>query len=115
MTTKLEVLERTRELIADPKHWIKGALAKQTRRARTTVEPSDPSATCFCLVGAVVRAESELGFTGSEVLSAIEQCVRLLTQSSFLFAAWFNDDRYTHHADVMAVLDCAIEKERSRG
>jgi hypothetical protein len=43
------------ELLADPAHWTKGAMARTGPNGIFSVEPDDPAATCWCLDGAVVK------------------------------------------------------------
>ncbi len=42
---------KVKELLADPKRWTKGAMAR--RSDNFPVSPKDPSATCWCLMGAI--------------------------------------------------------------
>lgn len=49
------VLERTEQILL--RGWTQGTLA---RRGRDRVSPESNLATCFCLVGAMCRAEHEL-------------------------------------------------------
>ena len=105
MTTK-EVLIAARDLIAEPEHWIKGAMAKRTRGSRVRLDSDHPDATCFCLLGAVVCAAG----VGKLILEDAEDTLRVWLPANYNGQiSDFNDARSTTHADVLAVLDCAIE------
>jgi hypothetical protein len=54
----LGLLVRARELIQEREHWIRHNLARNAKGE--VVNPSDPEATCFCILGALDRAQHEL-------------------------------------------------------
>lgn len=55
MTTPKEILKLARELISEEKHWDKGAFA--TREGRVLSADEYYEADCFCVMGAVRRAD----------------------------------------------------------
>lgn len=57
------------ELLDDPAHWTTGALAKDANG--NSVAPTDPSATCWCAIGATYKVYYDL--TGSKVYETKNQ------------------------------------------
>lgn len=100
MTTAIEILVAARELLSDEKRWTKEYYARDA--AGEGVNPSSKRAVCWCLVGAMRK--SPIGKLHQEVgLDLIHSVVDG-------HIAGFNDDPNTTHADVLRVLDAAIEK-----
>ena len=103
--TALEILMKTRELIAEPEHWQQGMYA--SNRDGFGTAPSSPSAIKFCVVGAFSRAtrglETEAGREAKDILR------KFLGWSSLIK---YNDSH--SHAEVLAALDGAIEQEKER-
>lgn len=68
--TLRQLLEATAEILDDPKHWTTGALAKNDKGQ--SVGPTDPTATCWCAIGATYKAfhvltnENVYGKTGAK-------------------------------------------------
>lgn len=96
MTTK-ELLIAARRRIANG--WVKHEYAVDKDSER--VEPQDPEAVSFCMIGAI-WAE------GGEAELLIPFLPESFPQG---FLADFNDDPYTLKDDVLAVYDRAIEEE----
>jgi hypothetical protein len=59
------------ELLSDPSKWTKGVIARNSNGER--VAGYDPSATCFCLYGAIKRCYP--GYAAEETFSRIQECV----------------------------------------
>lgn len=53
LRTTAENLSCARDLLSDEKSWVKGSMAKDKRG--WAVDPNDSSATCFCLLGALIK------------------------------------------------------------
>lgn len=98
------VLTDAREFLSDPKRWTKGSLFR-TRKGEAVTRPL---AACACLTGALLIATD--GTATSERREAFDASVKLV--EGLLNGApisVFNDDPDTTHADILAVLDKAIE------
>lgn len=54
--TPVEILTGAREILSDPKRWTVGASARDTHGNLCDVFA--PRATCFCAVGALIKASS---------------------------------------------------------
>lgn len=109
----LDILVKTRAIIADPKHWSTGTLMQHPLIDRLMMRP--PS---YCLGGAVmVAAEGELRYT-TDVYLALDFIARLIPDrercspygSKHTVFAW--NDAHTHR-EVIALNDRAIEAART--
>ena len=100
----LEDLKAVRELLSDPARWTKHVSARDKDGHNTHVRSK--TAACFRLSGAVHKVRNNL--------PARE---RLLDKISLHIPAGechipdYNDETYTTHADVLALVDRAIETE----
>lgn len=107
-----EILIKTKELIQDPKHWIKRGYFSNDN--------------CYCLVGAINMAVLGVPMT---IMSEDASKRYILREAQCILAATiyeseenvavpeglllnFNDNSETIHADVMNVLDKAIKKSK---
>lgn len=99
--TPVEILQSTRALISSPEHWTQGTNARTAKG--TPVSYDDPTATCFCLYGAVCHVAGM-----GQTLEAWGYLKRLVAQgNSRTYVHEFND--YAQHADILQLLDEAIE------
>lgn len=126
----VEDLKAVKKLIEKPEHWIKG-LSAVDGKGKVCV-PDNPTACQFCLSGALtnVLAKDLRGIIYPKYF-AIEKLLNQVTGEFFaekLDAAideiieedgedtdsfiMFNDYSETEHADVMKLLDIAIEKAK---
>lgn len=97
------VLMRTRERIADPARWTQWVAARDVDGAR--VNPCSPTATCWCLFGALwVEGGGGMSNVYISAIAALHQPLHGLNVADF-------NDRHTH-ADVLALLDRAVESCR---
>jgi hypothetical protein len=100
-----------RNLLDDPHHWTQGEAAKRTDGRE--VSPEDPWAVCWCVMGGVSRVTK-----GHDTMDwyngAIGAISDTLKSNGFTngIAAW-NDDKRRTHADVIAILDLAIERVKT--
>jgi hypothetical protein len=108
-----DVLMKARVLLAEPSHWTQGAYARDA--SGRVVHPRSPAAVCWCIVGAVKRADVRT--ERSEEDDGLRVLLRLFHPSTGqlkdkLYAFWvmtdWNDDPSRTHADVLALLDEAI-------
>lgn len=105
MTSALKVLVSVRELLSDEKRWTRRWYARDA--AGVGVGSRDKHAVCWCLVGAMRK--SPIGKLHQEV------GLDLLRSVVYGPIAGFNDDPKTTHADVLRVLDAAIERAKQDG
>ncbi|HEY3499284.1 MAG TPA: hypothetical protein VGK73_31560 [Polyangiaceae bacterium] len=101
----LEVLEKARELISDPKRWTKAYYA--TNDDSNWLTPADQSACRFCMVGALAKVADTSVFQAehSEAYNALADVV---VYELCEYVSVFND-RAEHH-EVLAAFDLAIAK-----
>lgn len=92
-------LQATRDLLADPAHWTKGAYARDAIGG--DVSPRDPKATCFCMRGALDKITD---YSFGRIFN-VKLISRRANGRSMID---FNDDPTTTHADVLSYLDKAI-------
>lgn len=109
--TTAEVLKTARSLIEKPERHTQVEYAKNAQG--DTVHPMDPSATCWCAVGAVTKTA---GVNGNDIydhiaphFGAIHALDKLVAHLPGGGIAWFNDN--STHAEVLAVFDEAIANE----
>ncbi len=96
----LGTLRKARELLADPAHWTRNALARAvTPEHNLSCSPRDPTATCWCLRGALHRVAPDRD-TGWRAEAYLE---RFVPGGK---VAVFNDA--STHAQVLALLDEAL-------
>lgn len=101
--TPAEILRKARALIDAPEKWTRGALARDADRIPQW--PADESATCFCSLGAIVKASGrEAGQEHAPDTASRRAMERAIGQN---IETW-NDDPATTHADVLAAFDRAI-------
>lgn len=96
--TPVDVLSRAREIISEPEHWTQGASGRDAQGVPINVH--DSRATCWCAMGAVAKAQTELKADASTGYTAY----RYLDTETALWT--FNDSR--SHSEVLAMFDEAI-------
>lgn len=101
-----DTLIAARALIDTPDKWIKRHWASDADGRQ--VFPTDPGAVCYCLVGAIRACDG-----GTPARSLVATVIDELFDYRFTMTTDFNDDLATTHADVMRVLDTAIERAPS--
>ena len=103
MNTELEHLKKMRALLANG--WTQYVVARDNNG--DPVEPNSPDATYFCLIGASNRVapSHEIGRRALRrmVVAILEQTGSLINLSKW------NDDPKRTHAEVLALVDRAIE------
>lgn len=95
-----EGVEKLRVLLAPEKVWTKGALARDTNG--TPVAFADPTATCFCTIGGLLKVTGGGAGYGASMGLIMRQ---LDHEGRFTTVPEFNDALRTDHADVLAFLD----------
>lgn len=96
-------MSKIKELLAKPESWAQGSLARNRRGE--AVGPSDESACCFCLWGAVVRCYPERS-QYCDVLDALHAAIEARVGKRLSLVS-FNDRSETTHADILAVVERA--------
>jgi hypothetical protein len=107
--TPAEVLIAARNRIAEPERWTKGAYARDADGRRLS-SSNHPSATCWCLLGALEAIDSY----ARERLDAAYIIEDILDDISSASIALWNDDPRRTHSEVLSLLDDAIEIAKSR-
>jgi hypothetical protein len=97
----LEGLLRMRELLATPDRWTQGVLAKDANGAPVSCD-SD-RASCWCFVGASFGAK----------IAPLEVAYLAEAMSPYAHWATWNDAPERTHADVLDLIDRAIEIARA--
>jgi hypothetical protein len=105
--TTIKLLEEARLLIAEPSQWTTGTSARDAKGYSTLY--SNPDATCFCSVGAILRANSISNYHRHTTDDAIQVLRSCLTASGSV--ATFND---THtHEEVLQFFDDTINRAKA--
>lgn len=105
---RLDILTRTRDLIADRRRWGQGTLVQHPLVDRLTMRPQS-----YCLMGAImVAATGELEYT-AEVWEINDYLIELIPErdrpnspygKAYTIMGW--NDQHEHH-EVIALLDLA--------
>jgi hypothetical protein len=117
MNDHVDIWVKARALIAEPRNWCQGAVARDaTGRALNrdfrSVDAAvfSQSAVSFCLAGAMGRAAGDFS-QGMESCSALADMIALPERDRAIYPGGFND---THsHAEVLALLDRGIASARA--
>lgn len=94
-----EYLEKIRALLSEPSKWTQGCMARNPFGV-TLSNPEHPEATCWCLVGAVVKITPAL--EREQVLIALQR------EHGFPSAVQWNDSPFRKHHEVLSLLDKLI-------
>jgi hypothetical protein len=101
MTQLLPTLTAVRELLSSRERWTQGCMARN--QSSLPVEPLDPSAVCWCLVGAMYKVNSNLPLLDRyKVVDALYKKTDRGLMS--INDAW-------SHPEVLSFLDEQIAKE----
>jgi hypothetical protein len=105
----LKNLKAVQELLSDESRWTKGANARRAKKG-APVDPLDAKATCFCLGGAMHKVACDISVDGplDELYSFMIKIVAI-NKPGFPTVPDFNDSEHTSHADVMAILEKAVD------
>lgn len=111
----LDTLVAARKILENPLHWTKRVFARNINNR--DVSATDPTATCFCVIGAICKAADvdTQGPMESHVLDAASGLVaRQLDLAYYYSVSVFNDLPSTTHADILKTLDAAIEDAKKQ-
>jgi hypothetical protein len=100
--TTLETLKAARQTLTPLEAWTKGDNARDQDGAR--VDPQDPRATCWCLIGAIAMQGHYSSVASYEIRQTLVKDGRCDS------IAAFNDDPDTTHDDVLGLLDKTIAR-----
>lgn len=106
----LETLIAARELLSDEKRWTRGVYARDADGDGRAA--ASPNAVCWCSMGAVGKITNHPSPGHFDSINRL--LLIALRELGFTHRSIgaFNDDLATSHADVLAVFDRAIERER---
>lgn len=102
----IEILRAAKELLSDETKWTKEHFAVDAN-GHGTLEPWSEDSCQWCLWGATAKVNGGYPFETDEYVDAV---VREISGGEFTAASQFNDHPDTTHADVLRVLDLAIER-----
>ena len=103
---ELEILKKTRELLAKPENWIQKCLWGDGKGKGNYVEPTE--AVCFCLDGAIDKVCQSIGETCLDEYEM--KVVNLLGFKSLRELYDWNDVPDRTHQEVLDLLDQTIAK-----
>lgn len=109
--TPADILNRARELISKPNSWTQRTFARDAEGM--PVISQSTQAVCFCSMGAIQRASTELNPMRWEIVHAEAHALNALVNSIpdafFGDIVVFNDSYNTDQNHVLAAFDKAIE------
>lgn len=90
---------KAKDLLADPAHWTKGALAKD--KFGVQCWHSAPEAACWCLEGAIRKC-----YPGQyqRILYSLPEYIQMLFPGQLRAPFGFNDNANTNHSDVLKLV-----------
>lgn len=98
----VRLIERARELIADPEHWCRGSYARG--KGGVSVSVGDSSARRYCAMGALILAAWEITGDVNRGDGLAYNAAKIVSKTGSL--VFVND--HQGHAAVLALLDKAI-------
>lgn len=112
MADSLSVLKQARELLSDPKHWIKGTFARDDLGMECS--PTAESAKCWCLFGAIRKASDDdrvldpnLSHVGALSIKTLDI---LASELGNVHPPTWQDTEDRTHSEVLDLLDRVITK-----
>lgn len=99
-STYRQVLERAVQRLVSPERWTQLAFARD--RLRQGVKPKDPSACCWCLLGAVAFESNDHGIIPPPLLRFLEDMMRYVFGTKFATLGEMND--YIDHETLIDFL-----------
>lgn len=104
--TTIEILVAARELLSARKRWTRYYMARNADGAE--IDPRSEKAVCWCLFGAVQKFSPLGTWHHCGALDLVHNVVGR-------HISGLNDDPNTTHANILRVLDAAIEKAKQDG
>lgn len=102
----MDALIALKTLLAEPSSWTKGKPARNAEGNR--IAPTSDNAVCWCLLGAIYR----ITYYDHNLFTVICGIMNRLVNS--LGLSTYNDDPTTTHADILKLIDTAIEQQKSK-
>lgn len=109
---KVEVLSKVRDILSNEGRWIQEADAIDD--GGRVVDALDPGACKWCLLGAFKLATKDDLPTWEPGVLALEGILGISPQNTNETITHWNDDDDRSHAEVMALLNRAIEEEKRK-
>lgn len=100
------VLERARRVLGEQGRWTQGVFARDG--FGEPVKPKEPTACCWCLLGAVATASNDLGISPPALLRYLEEVMHFIYGDQFHTLGEMND--YVSHELITRFLDDAIAR-----
>ena len=106
MSKVTEILVGAREILSDPNRWTREFQARDEQGS--PVGWDDDEAVCFCLMGAINRANWGVArYDRAPAYEAMDELDKVLDNAIPVF----NDRSSTTHEDILKALDAAIERQ----
>jgi hypothetical protein len=107
----VETLTKARAILAKPKAWTKGHMAKAADRR--VVQPESEDAVCFCAVGAYFAAVACRETSPGEEQKGFDILGESIPKSAKTqLVARYNDAKTTRKKDILALFDRAIRRAK---
>lgn len=107
----IEIMKAARVILAEPKHWTKGAMARDaTGRPCTS---NSPKAVCWCIEGAIEKATRSEMYVGTPGYLVAHLLTEKTDTQHFGVHVW-NDDPSRTHAEVLELLDKMTHEPETR-
>ena len=104
--TYKQVVEKVRFILSDGSRWTQKAFARD--RSGQPTETTNPSACCWCLLGAFAVSSNSMGFTPPPLLKFLQQMLVFHYGEQFGSLGEFND--YVSHKILLEFLDTCLQR-----
>lgn len=104
--TYKQVLEKARFILSDREQWSQKAFARD--RYGQPLEPNNPMACSWCLLGALAISSNSMGFTPPPLLKFLQQMLHYLHGEQFGSLGEFND--YVNHQGLIEFIDTCLQR-----
>lgn len=102
----VEKLQQVREIIFNEQQWTQHSLARNAERKKTL--PTDPEATCYCLIGAIVK----VSHPDVDLERRLIECIHINSDFKVGNLSLYNDSHT--HSEIISLLDITIRNEQRR-
>ena len=109
--TPLYILEGVKALLASPMNWTQRSMSRE--ESGMSVHPTNATATCWCLSGAIVHLTGGIDENWRDACWALSNAIAPGYAYGVSIPAW-NDVPGRTYDEVMAVVDRAIEHEKEK-
>lgn len=110
----IERLKEIEDLLSVPERWTKGYYAKTA--SGLNVSADNPQAVCWCIYGAIEKVCTRHSEEDKYLMRCIGEAITIKRQKIYTWRGLdsFNDSPATKHADILEVLEKAIELETAK-